>query len=95
MRILGLLGAARQRADRVLPSLALIEPPGIHHQPVHLDRAPGTGYLGELHPGAAEREARFAPDGPAGQHGDAGQGRRVLLGRHPAERAVRQAERAA
>ena len=31
--------------------MALVEPPGVHHQAVHLDRAPGAGHLGELHAG--------------------------------------------
>jgi hypothetical protein len=83
----------RQVAYRVLASAALVEPPGVHHQAVYLDRAVGAGQFGELHAGAAERQGGLAPDRPARQHRHPGQSRRVFLSRDAAEGIVRQAER--
>jgi hypothetical protein len=92
--VLGLMGTGQQLTHRVLARLALVEPPGVHHQAVHLDQAAGASQFGELHAGAAEREAGLALDGPARQHSHAGQGGLILLGRDAVESAVRQAERA-
>src|SRR5690606_29125708 len=92
LRILSVVHVGEEAAYGILSSLALVEPPGIHHQAVHLDGAAWPGDPGVVGAGGAEGVAGLTPDRPARQNGHAGERGLVLLRRDAAHGVVRQAD---